>query len=129
MSDFITCIIVDDEQDAIDLLTDRIGRLRMNIEVTGTYLHWKAALDALQEDSADLLFLDISMPVKNGFELLKLLPGLKSEIIFVTAYEQYMTDARSIPVRGYLLKPIDDKALAVAVSKALTLVRNKKRKK
>lgn len=121
-----TCIIVDDEQDAIELLTDRIGRLYKNITITGTYLNWEEALEALREQKSDLVLLDISMPGKNAIELLKLVPGLESEIIFVTAHEEYALDAFAFSASGYLLKPVDDADLFAALNKAIGRVQNKK---
>lgn len=121
-----TCIIVDDEQDAIELLAGRIGRLYKSIKVEATYSNWEEGLEALREKDCDLLFMDISMPGKNGIELLKLLPELQCEIIFVTAFEQYALDAFSFSASGYVLKPLDDTALSAAINKAIRRILNKK---
>jgi two-component system LytT family response regulator len=121
-----TCCIVDDEPDAIELLTNRIGLLYKNITVTGTFTHWEQALQNLREQQCDLLFMDISMPGKTGLELLKLLPGLDSEIIFVTAHENYAINAFAFSASGYLLKPVDDAELSAAIDKAIVRIQNKK---
>ena len=126
MPDNVTCIIVDDEQDAIELLTDRIGRLYRNIQITASYTYWEDALEALRKQNCDLLLMDISMPGKNAIDLLKLLPGLQCEIIFVTAHDNYALDAFAFSTSGYLLKPIDDAALSTAINKALERIKNKK---
>ena len=121
-----TCIIVDDEPDAIELLECRIKLLFQNILITGTYTHWEKALEALRTQKCDLLLLDISMPGKNGIDLLKLLPNLECEIVFVTAHENYAIDAFDFPTSGYILKPADDAALFKAINKALERVHKNK---
>ena len=125
MSVNVSCIIVDDEQDAIDLLADRITDLYKNIEIKASYSSWADALQGLREGRVDLLFLDISMPGKTGLELLRLLPQLDCEIIFVTAHEQYALEAFSFYTSGYILKPIKDSVLAHAVNKALERIAHK----
>ncbi len=126
MSNNFSCIIIDDEQDAIELLTDRIGRLFNNINVAKSRHDWTGALQALKEDKYDIIFMDISMPGKSGIDLLKLLPNLEGEIIFVTAHEQYALDAFSVSATGYILKPIDDEALYTAMNKAIVRIENKR---
>ena len=127
MTSNFTCVIVDDEQDAIELLTRRISYLYKNITITGSYTAWDKALTALKIEPCDLLFMDISMPGKDGMQLLKLLPGIKSEIIFVTAHDNFALEAFSFSASGYILKPIDDEELSLAVDKALTRIDNRKR--
>lgn len=125
MNTSYTCVIVDDEQDAIDLLSGRLGLLYDNITIADTFIQWQDALAALRKNRYDLLFIDISMPGKSGFELLKLLPGLESEIIFVTAHDNFALSAFSFSATGYILKPIDDTELLAAVDKALERIANK----
>ena len=118
MTGNLTCVIIDDEQDAIELLAHQLYHLYTNIMILGTYTRWDEALAALRTIPCDIVFMDISMPGKTGINLLKLLPGLQSEIIFVTAYEEYAIDAFSFSTSGYILKPVDDAALVAAVNKA-----------
>jgi two-component system LytT family response regulator len=121
-----TCILVDDEQDAIDLLSDKLEHLYKNIRITGAFLTWENALNALRVEKCDLLLMDISMPGKNSIDLLKLLPNLDSEIIFVTAYDNYALDAFAFSTSGYLLKPVNDTDLSFAINKAIERIQNKK---
>ena len=122
MQNSFTCIIVDDEYDAIQLLTRRLNKLYKNITVTHSFLDWEQALSGLKEHSADIVFMDISMPDKNGISLLKLIPNLDSEIIFVTAHEEYAIEAFNFSTSGYILKPVDDEELFTAVNKAMERV-------
>ncbi len=122
-----TCIIIDDEPKAIELLSDTIQELYDNIKIIGTYTNWKEAVVALRKDNFDILFLDISMPEKSGFDLLAFVPNIKSEIIFVTAHAQFALDAFNYPTSGYILKPVEDVALNKAIDKAISRIERKTR--
>ena len=66
----------------------------------------------------DLLFLDIEMPVMNGFELLEKILHLNFSVVFITAYNQYALKAFRFNALDYLVKPIDTTDLIEAVAKA-----------
>ncbi|HYD20670.1 MAG TPA: LytTR family DNA-binding domain-containing protein [Flavipsychrobacter sp.] len=119
-------IIIDDEAKAIKMLNNAITRLYRNLEMAGSYTDWESALEALENNTADIAFLDISMPHKNGFSLLEMVPDLSCEIIFVTAHEEYALKAFKYSPVGYLLKPVNDTRLKAAVDKAITHVQHKK---
>jgi two-component system LytT family response regulator len=119
MSHEINCLIIDDEEKAIDVLAERVNLLFPQIKVLGKYTEWKKGLEALRTAKIDLLFLDISMPEKSGLDLLKLFPTIPFQIIFVTAHSEFAVDAIKYSVAGYVLKPIDDYELSFAVNKAL----------
>lgn len=121
-----TCIIVDDELDAIELLSSRLLKLYTNITIVATYSNWQEALSALRTTKCDLLMMDISMPGKTGINLLKLIPGIGCEIIFVTAHDNYGLEAFELSATGYILKPIDDEELSGAVDKAIERIVHKK---
>ena len=121
-----SCIIIDDEDFAIGLLTESLKGLYNNIEIAGTYSTWKDGLQALRTKKADIIFMDISMGSKTGFDLLKLVPNTDSEIIFITAYAEYALEAFSHDASGYIVKPIRDKDLTRAVDKAMERISNKK---
>lgn len=126
MSGIFTCIIIDDEPDAIELLAGQLELLFNNLEITGRYTKWEEALNALRKTEPDIVFMDISMPGKNGMELLRLIPESESEIIFVTAHEEYALKAFEFATSGYLLKPVDDVELLRSVQKAMQRVQKKK---
>lgn len=119
MKEKYTCIIVDDEPKAIELLADNIEELYPDIEICGRYHFWKAAFEALKNKAPDILFLDISMPQRSGLDLLDLLPAISSEVIFVTAYTDYTLDAFERCAAGYILKPIKAQMLAKIMNKVL----------
>lgn len=126
MTEKYTCVIVDDESKAIKLLSSKLEQLYPNITVFGTYTNWVSALDAMKKNDFDLIFLDISMPQKNGLSLLQLAPELQAEVIFVTAHPDHALDAFNVSATGYVVKPIRDNALAKAVDKAIEHIKNKR---
>jgi two-component system LytT family response regulator len=113
------CIIIDDESKPIELLKSSLEELYTNIHVIETFTSWKPALERLRSNGFDLLFLDISMPQKSGFDLLNLVPDLKCEVIFVTAHSEHTLDAFNHGATGYILKPVSDVLLTKAVNRAL----------
>lgn len=120
-------IIVDDEQPA----RDRIRRLLNaynGIEIIGEASNGDEALTLVQQQQPDLIFLDISMPVRNGVETAQILshdfPNIN--IIFTTAYDQYALEAFDVNATDYLLKPIRKERLNKALSKLMKAPAEKK---
>jgi two-component system LytT family response regulator len=114
----VRALIVDDEPLARrtirDLLVDDA-----EVEIIGECSSGLEAVDFIQKQPPDLLFLDIQMPGLNGFETLaKIEPGLIPAIIFVTAYDQYALKAFEVQALDYLLKPFNDKRFAEALRQA-----------
>jgi len=126
MTDNFSCIIVDDEPMAIELLTEQLGHLYKNMQVLACCTNWEDALYQVRTQKFDLLFMDINIPGKTGIDILKLLPPIDGEIIFITAYDHYAVDAFRFAATGYLLKPVSDTDLAQVVNVALGRVLNKR---
>jgi two-component system LytT family response regulator len=126
MNQQISCIIIDDEPHAITLLSAILAEIFPRLEITTTCTEWKTGLAALRDKHYDIAFLDISMPGKNGIDLVKLLPSLQSEVIFTTAHPEYALEAFSVFAAAYLLKPINEFDLSAAVDRALSNIRSKK---
>src|ERR1700680_369670 len=78
----------------------------------------KKGLEAIKKIKPELVFLDIEMPVMNGFELLEQFEQIPFSVIFTTSYDQYAIKAIRFSALDYLLKPIDPKELIIAVQKA-----------
>ncbi len=116
-------IIVDDEPDSIQLLQLQLTQNCPQAEIVGTYTSSVKALENIEKLQPDLLFLDIEMPVMNGFELLEKILHLNFSVIFITAYNQYALKAFRFNALDYLVKPIDTNELIEAVSKAEKLTR------
>jgi len=113
------CVIVDDEPKAVELLKESVRELYPELDIDGTFNSWQPALAALRSKHYDILFLDISMPGKNGIDLLRLVPNIDSEIIFITAHSEYALDAIKFQTSGYILKPFEDEDLRFAIDKAI----------
>ncbi|WP_397363102.1 LytR/AlgR family response regulator transcription factor [Olleya sp. R77988] len=122
----ITAILIDDEISNLKGLEQKLGKLFPNITIQNTFQKPEDAIKALQVKQPDLVFLDIEMPRINGFELLTQLNEVDFQVIFVTAYSEYAIEAFKQNAIDYVLKPIDDNDLKIAVNKALTILKTKK---
>lgn len=115
----IKAVIIDDEQNNVDNLSRLLEKHFPELAVVGTALNADDGRSVIVAHGPDLLFLDIQMPGKNGFELLQSLPEHSFELIFVTAFDQYGIQAVKFAAIDYLLKPIDIEEFGVAVRKAI----------
>src|SRR6476620_806097 len=113
----ITATIVDDEPYCCETLATLLERYCPAIKVLDICHSAADALQSIQEQKPNILFLDIEMPYMNGFEMLEKLPGLDFELIFTTSYDQYAIKAIRFSALDYLLKPIDREELQKAVQK------------
>lgn len=114
-----TCVIIDDEDSARKLLSIMVNEIYPHAEILGTYDYWKDALKGITVSEPDILFVDVSMPGMTGIQFLKLLPDIRSEVIFVTAHAEYALDVFDFNVSGYLLKPITYQGLSKSINRAL----------
>ena len=121
----ISCIIIDDEHKAVELLKERLQMLFPNVSVVGAFTDWRKGLEALKTATVDIVFLDISMPEKTGIDFLKLFPVIPFQVIFITAHSEFALQAIKFSAAGYVLKPIDDFELSFAVNKALERIYEK----
>ena len=112
----MTCVIVDDEPLALDLLESYV-RKTPYLELAGKYSSAVQALQALGGQAADLMFLDIQMPELSGLEFSKMLPP-DTRIVFTTAFDQYALDGYKVNAVDYLLKPISYPDFLRATDKA-----------
>ncbi len=112
----INALIVDDEPLALDVLETYIERLP-NVNLVRRCNNAIEAMDALNSEKIDLMFLDIQMPQLTGIDFLKTLqnPPL---VVFTTAYPNYALDGYELNVTDYLLKPISFERFMTAVNKA-----------
>lgn len=111
-------VIVDDEPDAIKLLQMQVEQHCSQVTVVGSFTSSTAALKGIKELQPHLLFLDVEMPVMNGFELLEQLYPQTFSIVFVTAYNQFALKAFKFNALDFIVKPVDTQELIQAVAKA-----------
>ncbi|QRM90029.1 response regulator [Lacinutrix sp. WUR7] len=122
----ITAILVDDEVSNLKGLQRKMEKLFPNVQITGAFQKPEDAIEAIQQQEPNILFLDIEMPRISGFELLAKLNKINFQVIFVTAYNEYALEAFKKNAIDYVLKPIDNDDLVEAVHKAIDLVKLKK---
>ena len=112
-----TAVIIDDERLARNELKKMLVEYP-EIEVVGEAGNVDEAIKMIDELNPDLIFLDIQMPAKTGFELLEELERVPT-VVFTTAHDEYALKAFEVNALDYLLKPIDPKRLSDAVQKLL----------
>lgn len=110
----LTCIIIDDEQHAIDLLKSYIEKISF-LTLKGTFNN---PLSAIPETDVDIIFIDMHMPQLSGMEFIKLIRG-KAKIIITSAFPEYALESFEYEVLDYLLKPISFDRFLKAVQKAM----------
>ncbi len=113
-----TALLVEDMPDALALLQNNLTTHHQDIEVIGTAQSVVAAAKALRQEQPDILFLDIMLGDGTGFDVLEIVPNLKSKIIFVTASDEYAIRAFKFAAIDYVLKPYSHEELADAIAKA-----------
>ena len=113
----IKAIIIDDEVHCIDTLSILLADYCPQVEVLDKCMSAKKGWEIIEELQPELVFLDIEMPVMNGFEFLEQFTDIPFSVIFTTSYDQYAIKAIRFSALDYLLKPIDPKELITAVKK------------
>jgi two-component system, LytTR family, response regulator len=113
----INCIIVDDEQHAIDILVHYVKQTP-HLNLVATTTNPIEALQIIATQHIDLIFLDIQMPELSGMDLIKAISG-KAKIILTTAYSEFALESYELDVVDYLLKPIRLPRFLQAVQKAI----------
>lgn len=126
----ISTIVVDDES----LARKRINRLLKKvdgIEVVGTCKNGEEAVEQIIKERPSLIFLDIQMPGKDGFEVIQEIEKeyYYPSIIFVTAYDEYALKAFEVHALDYLLKPFEEKKFYESVERALKIIREAETRK
>lgn len=110
------CLIVDDEPIAIEILKEYITKISF-LKLAKTFRNPLQALEYLQKNEIDLLFLDINMPDLTGIQFLNSLT-YSPLVIFTTAYSQFALDSYEYDAIDFLLKPIEFERFLKAVNKA-----------
>ena len=115
MSKEISCIIVDDEPVARDILISYIEKIP-NLNLIKSCKNALEAFEIINTQKVDLFFLDINMPEVSGLSLAKMI-SKESKVIFTTAYREYAVEGFNLKAVDYLLKPIAFERFLEAVNK------------
>jgi two-component system, LytTR family, response regulator len=113
----MNCIIIDDENHCLKTLSNLLETNFSEIKILATCLDPVKAYDLIKQYKPDFIFLDIEMPLLNGFDLLSKFDHLDFDVIFTTAYDSYAIRAIKYSALDYLMKPIDKEDLAAAIEK------------
>ncbi len=116
----INAIIIDDEKSAIIALRNDLTAYCPAVRIAGEFTRVADALEHIRQHPPGLIFLDIDMPVMNGFDFVKALPSsIGASVVFVSAYSEFAVRAFKVNAVDYLLKPVIPSELEAAVQKAL----------
>jgi len=119
----IEAIIIDDEQHCISRLEQLLREnFSQTIHLAGSFQTVEEAFTGIKKIQPGLVFLDVQIHDKTGFDLLQQLDQINFEIIFTTAYEKYAVQAFRFSALDYLLKPVDEHELKTAVNKLNQLI-------
>lgn len=109
-------LLVDDENDALEALEWKINKYVENVDITATDSPLKA-IEIIEEQKPDVVFLDIQMPEMDGFTLIENLKYRDFQLIFTTAHDEFALKAIKVSAIDYLLKPVDKDELVRAIEK------------
>ena len=102
----IKAILVDDEVYCLETLSMLLEDYCPQVTILDQCRSAKKGLEAIEKNRPDILFLDIEMPIMNGFEMLEQFTEIPFAIVFTTSYDQYAIKAFHFSALDYLLKPI-----------------------
>ncbi|UFH45585.1 LytTR family DNA-binding domain-containing protein [Flavobacterium galactosidilyticum] len=100
----IKCVLIDDEPLATKILQNYFTNFA-DFEIIGTFHNSIEALDFINNNTIDIVFLDIHMPLMTGFELIRLIEN-KTKIVITTAFREFAAESYELDVLDYLVKPI-----------------------
>ncbi len=111
-------IIIDDEPHCVGYLQVLLQQYCPQAQVVATACNGQEGINVIQHYGPELVFLDVEMPVMNGFRMLEELGEVPFQLIFTTAYDRYALRAFKFSALDYLLKPIDPQELKNAVGRS-----------
>ena len=125
MTSKLTTLIIDDEPDAVGFINSIITEYCPELDVVGRAGNVVDGVNEINNKKPDLVFLDVEMPNRTGFDLLAQFPEKNFEVIFITAFNHYAIRAIKFSAVDYILKPININEFIEAVKKVI----NKKKDK
>ena len=115
----LKAILIDDEESNISSLSMKLNKYCGDVEIMATCSNAAEGIRAIETIKPDIVFLDIEMPVMNGFVMLQQLSFKDFALVFVTAYNHYAINAIRYSALDYLVKPVEIEDLKASVSRAL----------
>ena len=117
MDTTLKCIIIDDEPLARELLKAYVDKTP-SLSLIGSFESAAEAVKTVMDGDADVIFLDINMPMLNGIDFAAIVPST-TRIIFVTAYDSYAVQGFKVNALDYLLKPVSYPDFLKSIGRAL----------
>ena len=111
-------VIIEDSEGSIDLLSGLLKDYLPEIELVGIAKDIESGISLITEKAPDLVFLDVELNDKTGFELLKVFPNKNFEVIFVTGFNNYAIEAFKHNALHYIVKPVNPTDLIEAVKRS-----------
>ena len=116
----LRAVLIDDDQSNLSALSEKLSKHCPQVEIIGRCDNAQEGIETIEREKPALVFLDIEMPVMNGFVLLQQLTYRDFGLILVTAYDHYAIKAIKYSALDYLVKPVDIDDLKAAIAKAET---------
>jgi two-component system, LytTR family, response regulator len=113
----IKAILIDDEQNAIEMLEWLLKTYCPVVQVVAMCNNGEAGIAAIHKHKPDVVFLDIEMPKMNGFDMLEQFDNLFFDVVFTTAYNKFAIKAFRYSALNYLLKPVDPEDLQATIKR------------
>ncbi|NQV02465.1 MAG: response regulator transcription factor [Bacteroidia bacterium] len=117
MEEKIRTVLVDDESTSMLMLESLLKKHFPAIQIVGKAENVEQAVNAINNTDPDMVFLDISLPDGEGFDVIEQTPGKKYEVIFITAYDKYAVKAFEFSALHYLVKPLSLDGLKDAIGR------------
>jgi two-component system LytT family response regulator len=121
----LQAIIIDDEKPGIESMQKILQLNCPDVTIVAACDSADKGIAMIRKFQPQLVFLDIAMPGKNGFDLLKELKDVRFEVIFITAHNEFSIEAFHFSAIDYLLKPVDEDLLIDAIKRARTRIQEK----
>lgn len=122
----VSCILIDDELSALKGLVYELKNFEDQITIKAQFTSAENAIDYLNKNDIDLVFLDIEMPEISGLAFLERFPERNFYVVFTTAYSKYAINAVKMGAIDYLLKPVDIDDLTQTIRKVEKTLSKKK---
>jgi two-component system LytT family response regulator len=113
----IRAVLIDDEPQSCRSLVIKLNAVADDIDIVGTFYHPQEAIGEIEGLNPDIVFLDIEMPLMNGFQMLEKMGAFTFEVIFITAYDNFVLNALHVNALDYLLKPVVTTELKTAIDR------------
>ena len=117
MNTLIKAVIIDDERSSRQVLLQMLNRFCDNVDVVATAESADAGRIAINKYKPDVVFLDVEMPFQTGFEFLRTINAIDFRVVFVSAHQRYLEEAKQFSPLGFLLKPVNLSELKAMVER------------